>query len=397
MEQMESAKQPLSGIRVLELGSFITAPLAGMMLADLGADVIKIERPGGGDPFRAFAGGLYSPHFRAYNRSKKSVSLDITSPAGKEVLIRLIEQSDVLVENFRPGWMDAAGLSYENLSKHNPRLIYCSITGFGPDGPYRTRPSYDTVGQAMSGLLSLYVDPADPRSTGSALSDNITGIYACYGVLGALLLREKSGHGTKVETNMLESTMAFSGSWFVEYFLSNEVPGVYHKAHRNQSFALRCSDGKLIAVHLSSPPKFWEGLLTAIAKPEMGQDTRFHSRSARVENYEQLREKLAAIFCRHPRAFWISKLTENDVPFAPIYNLDEVTEDPQVKFLNTFIDLHHPTEGLTRTVRRPVNFEGGEEDVPTAPPVLGEHTDEVLGRFGYSQAEIDHLRSVKLI
>lgn len=394
---MDQTIQPLSGVRVIEAGSFITAPFAAMLLADLGAEIVKIERPGTGDPFRSFKNGLYSPHFRAYNRNKRSMSLDITQSAGKAMLKRLIERADVLIENFRPGWMDHAGLGYEVLSDLNPRLIYCSITGFGAIGPYRDRPSYDTVGQALSGFLSMYVDPENPQLTGTAASDAVTGMYACYGILGALMMREKTGRGTRLETTMLNATMAFIETWFVEYFLTGIVPGIHHKSRVNQSFAMRCADGKLIALHLSSPPKFWDSLLAAIEAPHLAADERFSSRTARIDHYEELRQELAAIFARLPRSDWSVRLEKNDVPFAPIYSLDEVPGDPQVSFMGLFEDLVHPTEGTTRIVRCPVIYSESREFAASAPPTLGEHTDAILTELGYSPAEIERMRTDKVI
>jgi crotonobetainyl-CoA:carnitine CoA-transferase CaiB-like acyl-CoA transferase len=394
---VDKTPQPLSGVRVVEVGSFITAPFAAMLLADLGAEIIKVERPGTGDPFRSFKGGLYSPHFRAYNRSKRSLSLDITQSAGKAMLKRLVERADVLIENFRPGWMDRAGLGFEALSGVNPRLIYCSITGFGASGLYRDRPSYDTVGQALSGFLSLYVDPENPQLTGTAASDAVTGMYACYGILGALMMREKTGRGTRLETTMLNATMAFIETWFVEYFLTGVAPGIHHKSRVNQSFAMRCADGKLIALHLSSPPKFWESLLSAIEAPQLATDQRFSSRMARIEHYEELGRELAIIFARQPRAHWTARLEENDVPFAPIYSLDEVPGDPQVSFMGLFQDLVHPTEGTTRIVRRPVVYGEGGEFAASAPPALGEHTDAILAELNYTPAEMAQLRADKII
>ncbi|HTW89063.1 MAG TPA: CaiB/BaiF CoA-transferase family protein [Candidatus Binataceae bacterium] len=394
---MNQSIQPLSGVRVIEAGSFITAPFAAMLLADLGAETIKIERPGSGDPFRSFKGGLYSPHFRAHNRNKRSVSLDITHAAGKAVLMRLIDRADVLIENFRPGWMEHAGLGYEAVSKLNPRLIYCSINGFGSSGPYRDRPSYDTVGQALSGFLSLSVDADNSQLTGTAASDAVTGMYACYGILGALVMREKTGRGTRVETTMLNATMAFIETWFVEYFLTGVAPGIRHKSRVNQSFAMRCADGKLIALHLSSPPKFWDSLLAAIEAPQLAADERFNSRVARIDHYEELRQELAAIFARLPRSDWTARLERHDVPFAPIYSLDEVSDDPQVRFMELFRDLVHPTEGATRMVRRPVAYSESRDYPAIAPPALGEHTEAILAELGYSPAEIERIRADKVI
>jgi formyl-CoA transferase len=391
-------QQPLSGINVLELGSFITAPYAAMILADFGATVVKIERPGGGDPFRAFKGGLYSAHFRAYNRRKRSLTLDLTKPAGKRIVEQLAERSDVLLENFRAGFLDEAGLGYEALSARNPRLVYCSINGFGADGPYRDRPSYDTVGTALSGLLSLYVDPENPQSTGVALSDSVTGMYSAIGALGGLMQRERTGKGMRVESTMLGATIAFTENSFADYFLNGTVPGPLSKAHLNQSFTLRCADGKMVAIHLSSPPKFWEGLVAAAGDPPLTDDPRFVERMSRVAHYEDLRLELTARFARQPRAYWLAQLEANDVPFAPIYGIDEVQHDAQVEFMRIFREVVHPTEGPSPMIQRPVRYDGDTgAETATAPPVLGEHVDEVLRGLGYAPDEIAKLRADKIV
>jgi crotonobetainyl-CoA:carnitine CoA-transferase CaiB-like acyl-CoA transferase len=390
--------QPLTGMMILELGTFITAPYAGMLMADLGAEIIKVERPGLGDPFRSFEGGLYSPHFRAYNRSKKSLTLDITRPDGRRVLEQLLERADALVENFRPGFLDGLGFGDEELLRLNPRLVYCSITGFGADGPYRSRPSYDTVGQALSGLLSLYVDPENPRLTGTAISDMVTGLYAGYALLAGLMQRERTGRGVRVETSMIAATMSILGTWLVEHGLTGVVPGIYRKSEVNLSFCLRCADDKLVAIHLSSPEKFWAGLVAALEAPELATDPRFAERMARTKHYEELRAELSARFVRQPRRHWLNQLEAHDVPFAPVYSLDDLRSDPQVAFLGLFQELVHPVEGTTQIVKRPVWLDGDTgSDAAFAPPQLGEHSDGILASLGYARADIDRLRTAKIV
>jgi crotonobetainyl-CoA:carnitine CoA-transferase CaiB-like acyl-CoA transferase len=389
--------QPLTGTRVLELGSFVTAPQASMMLGDLGAEVIKIERPRGGDPFRAFKGGLYSPHFRGHNRNKKSLTLDLNKERGRAVFERMLADADVVIENYRPGFMDEIGLGYERLKTLNPRLVYCAITGFGPDGPYQKRPSYDTVGQALSGLLSMHVPVENPRVTGLAYSDSVTGLYAAYGILGGLLQRERTGTGVLVETNMIATTMSFMETFLLDCWLTGDVPTPYRKSEINTSFALPCADGKLVAIHLSSPEKFWEGLVAATGHPELKTDPRFAERSGRVENYEALRQELNAIFAQQPRAYWLAKLEEHDVPFAPVYDLGEVRHDPQVQHIGHVREVTHPTEGTTLMMGRPVWYDGNSGDAVVAPPTLGEHTEQVLRAFGYSAEDVEQLRSEKIV
>jgi crotonobetainyl-CoA:carnitine CoA-transferase CaiB-like acyl-CoA transferase len=393
-----SAALPLAGIRVLELGSFITAPLAAMMLADLGAEVIKIERPDGGDPFRAFKGGLYSPYFRGNNRSKRSVTLDFGKPAGRAILERMVPNADVILENFRPGFMNEIGLSYERLKTLNPKIVYCAITGFGPTGPYCSRPSYDTVGQALSGLLSMHVPADNPRITGLPYSDSVTGQYAAYGILGALLQRARTGKGVLVEVNMLAATMSFLEMFFIDSWASGEVPTPYRKSEVNTSFALPCSDGKLIAIHISSPEKFWRGLVAATESPQLGTDERFASRVGRIANYEALRHELNTIFQRHPRSYWLGRLEEHDVPFAPVWDLAEVPMDPQVMHLGVVRDVQHATEGATRMLSRPVWYDGNNgADAISAAPTLGEHTEEILSGLGCSEDAIAQLRTDAII
>lgn len=390
--------QPLSGIRVIEAASFITGPYASMLLADLGAEVIKVERPAGGDPYRAFKGSTYSSHFRAVNRNKRSITLDLTKPEGTSILRELAAGSDVLIENSRPGFMEGRGLGYADLKSVNPRLVYVSVTGFGDSGPYRHRPSYDTVGQALSGLFSLSMDPADPRITGIAISDGVTGLYGCYAALAGLSMRDRTGAGTRVETSMLAATLSFAEYSLADYLINGTVPGPEFKAERSQSFALRCADGKVVSLHLSSSEKFWLGLVQATENPDLAVDPRFSTRAGRIENYQALRAELAAIFIKHPRVHWTQRLDNADVPFAPVYTVDEVVTDPQVQAMGLIHELQHPSAGITPALRRPVLIDGdaGQREA-FAPPVLGEHTDEILAGLGYSGARIAELRQAGII
>lgn len=361
----------LEGVRVLELGGLITAPFAAMMLADLGADVIKIENPAGGDSFR---GGSYSPRFVAYNRGKRSVTLDLATGEGREALLALVARSDVLVENFRAGVLDRLQLGWDVLHAANPRLILCSITGFGADGPYRDRPAFDAVGLAISGMASLFVDPENPELCGPTIADNVTGMYACYGVLGALYERERSGVGRRVEVNMLEASIAFMPDPFANALLGGAKVGRLTRVAASQSYAVTCADGKLLALQLSTQEKFWQGLLAALERPELAEDARFTSRSARVRNYVALRAVLREAFAARDRAAWMERLERHDVPFAPVYEVAEVPGDVQVRHLRTFYELRHPHEGPAIGIRRPVRIDGRREGAELPPPALGEHT-----------------------
>jgi formyl-CoA transferase len=371
----------LKGVRVIELGTMITAPLAGMMLADLGADVIKVERPDGGDPFRSFRGGLYSPHFVAFNRNKRSVALDLQSAAGKDTLRALLRSADVLIDNYRSGVMDRLGFPESLIRADYPRLIWCSITGFGADGPYADRPAYDAVAGALGGLASLMLDPDAPAPGGPTISDNVTGMYAAYGILGALYERERTGKGRRIEANMLEAAISFIPDAFQNLTLMQIASGPRTRVATSQSYAFRCRDGKLIALHLSSPTKFWDSLMAALESPALKQDARFATRDARVRNYAQLEAALAELFVQQDRAHWLVRLADEDVPCAPVQNTAEALTDPQVRHLGTFYPQTHPTEGPLTLISRPVRVDGSNASALRPPPTLGEHTAEVLAEL----------------
>ncbi len=387
----------LKGVRVVELGTMITAPLAGMMLADLGAEVIKVEHPQGGDPFRSFRGGLYSPHFVAYNRGKRSIKLDLRNDAGRKVLCELLTRADILIENYRAGVMERLGLGSDVLTALNAKLIHCSITGFGASGPYSGRPAYDSVGLALSGIASLLLDPENPQACGPTIPDNATGMFACYGILGALYERERTGHGRRVEVNMLEAAISFIPDPFANYTQMGIKNDPLTRVASSHSFAFRCADGKLLAIHLSSQPKFWEGLLAAIERPDLAEDARFASRDQRIKNYVLLTRSLSEVIAKKPRAEWMTLLEANDVPFAPVYNIEDVIDDAQVKHLQTFRTLQHPTEGELTAIRRPVRIDDRRDGSDLPAPTLGEHTDAVLLELGYDGAAIAGMRTSKAI
>jgi crotonobetainyl-CoA:carnitine CoA-transferase CaiB-like acyl-CoA transferase len=386
----------LKGVRVVELSTVITAPLAGLMLVDLGADVIKVEPPQG-DPFRSFRGGSYSPNFVAYNRGKRSIKLDLRTDAGRSVLLELITRADILLENFRPGVMAKLGLGDDVLAATNARLIHCAITGFGATGPYSARPAYDNVAVALSGILSLQLDPEHPQSSGPTIADNATGMYAAYGILGALYERERTGRGRRVEINMLEAGIAFIPDPFANYTRAGIASDRLTRVAASQSFAFRCGDGKLIAVHLSSQPKFFESIAAAFERPDLLQDARFATRDLRIKNYGELTRVFAEIVATKPRGHWMNVLEANDVPFAPVNGLAEVLDDPQVRHLDTFYRQDHPSEGEIIAIHRPVLIDGKREECALPAPTLGEHTAAVLAELGYDENEIAALRAASVI
>ena len=370
--------KPLSNITVLEMGTFITGPAAGMLLADLGAKVIKIEQPKVGDPFRAFRGKLYSPHFQTYNRNKKSITLDTRLPEDLAVFDALLADADVFIQNFRPGVANKIGVSPARLRGLNPRLVYASISGFGNEGPDRDRPAFDTVAQAVSGFLRLLVNPVHRRVVGPALADAMTGFYAAYGVLAALYERERTGKGRLVETSMFESMAHFNLDDFTHYFSDNQIMGPYSRPNVSQSYVFECADGAWIALHMSSPPKFWENLATAVGQPDMLSLPMFASRDARIENYENVIGFLAPIFKTCDRQTWCDILRGLEVPHAPVNTSKEAIESEQAKAMQLCIEDPNGPHGVFRTIRSPVTFDGERALDVTAPPVLGAHDDELV-------------------
>jgi len=376
------APGPLDGIRVLDLTQIVAGPVCGRVLADLGADVVKVESPAG-DMARAVppivdgVGALYA-HM---NAGKRSACIDIRAPGGAELVAGLAERSDVLLENFRPAALNGRGLGYDQLRMRNPRLVYCSISGFGSSGPYVNRPSYDSVAQALSGFLSVVVDRSRPRFLGPALADAITGLYASYGVLGALVQRGRTTRGCTVEVSMLEAMAHFAVEPFAAYFDLGVVPTSTDRPQLAQAYILRTADGRLIALHLSSLEKFWTGLVAALEAPALAVDRRFVTREARIAHYETLAGELNSLFAQRPLAVWAERLGRNDVPFAPVNSIDEVIEDPQVGHLGLIVPVQQ-AHRAARAVRPPVQFAGRRAASVRAAPLLDEHGTAIRRRLG---------------
>jgi crotonobetainyl-CoA:carnitine CoA-transferase CaiB-like acyl-CoA transferase len=384
---------PLAGKTVIEVASFIAGPYAGMLLADLGAHVIKVEAPGHGDPFRGWDTGGESPAFWAYNRGKRSITLNLREPAGVEVVQRLVERADVLLENMRPGVMDRLGLGYQQVSAINPRLVYTSITGFGSSGPYRDRPAYDGIGQALSGLLSLLSERSAIQPIGPNFSDSLAGLFAAYGTLAALVARDQTGTGQHVETSLVAATLGFLVAPATETLSGGPSPGPLTRPTASQTYAWLASDGLPLTIHLSSPPKFWEGLTRATGRTELLDDPRFKSRQARRAHYAELRDELAAVFRTRPRHEWLERLTAHDVPCAPVYDLHEVFTDPQIEHMQLKTSMRRVGGAPMETVRSPLEYSASPSSPPAAPPELGEHTLSILADLGYTACDVERLRA----
>jgi len=378
----------LAGLRVVEMGTFITGPAAAMYLGDLGADVIKVERPGTGDPFRSFKGGLYSPHYQTYNRNKRAITLDTSKDEDRALFHQLIETADVFIQNFRPGVAEKLGAGEEDLKALNPRLVYCAISGFGTSGPYRDRPAYDTVAQAASGFLRLLMPPTNTRVIGPAIADAMTGFYAALGVLAALFERQTTGRGRRIDVSMLEAMCHFNLDSFTHYFSEGEIMGPLSRPMVSQSYVFACSDGKWLALHMSSPPKFWEGLAAVIETPDLFDDPRFATREARIDNQDALIAFMAPIFRKRTRADWCERLAAAEVPHSPAYDSNEALEDPQAKHLQLKVSAEHPVMGTFTTVRTPLSFDGERSLDVLPPPTLGEHDAEIRAELAKRRATV---------
>lgn len=369
----------LKGVRVVEMGTFITGPAASVLLADLGADVVKIEKPGTGDPFRTAPDGLlWASNFQAFNRNKRSVALDTTDAEDLKAFDALVADADVFIQNFRPGAAEKMNVGRERLQALNPKLVYCAISGFGPDGPDAGRPCYDTVAQAASGYLDLTVDPSNPRVTGPAVADSITGLYGAYGILGALYERNATGRGRLVEISMVGAMTHFNVDAFTHYYSDGERMNAWTRPAASQAHVLVCGDGKRIALHMSTPPKFWENLVRATDHPELL--TRFPTRESRLGDHAAVLQTLGAIFVERTRDEWGSRLQAHDVPFSPVHDASEALETPQAQRLGLKLEVPLPDGKPFVAVRNPVVYDR-EPPVPLQPPPrLDQHRPEFLRR-----------------
>ncbi|HEX6510747.1 MAG TPA: CaiB/BaiF CoA-transferase family protein [Chloroflexota bacterium] len=385
---------PLDGVRVVELASYITGPFAGQLLADLGAEVVKIEPPKHGDPFRG-GGNQYTSQFVGHNHGKRSLTLDLKAPGGLDIFDRLVARADVLIENFRPGVAERLGVGYDRVRQLSPRIIYCAISGFGESGPYLDRPSYNEIGHALSGLWLQLIKNGDLRPPGPALSDPLTGVFAFHSILAALYARERTGEGQRIGVSMLEATMGFMAEAYSSWFGRAEIKS--SRPQHSQAYGFWCADGRALGIHLSSPPKFWEALVRTLGREDMLADPRLATYEQRVREYDAIYQELAPVFATRPRDEWLELLQAADVPAAPIHSVAEALDDPQVQHLNLVETAEHPTKGPVHWIRSAARFERTPVGTPLPPPALGEHTDDILAELGFSAADVERLRSAGAI
>lgn len=396
---------PLRGVTVFDLTRVLAGPTCVQMLADLGADVIKVEKPGSGDDTRAFAppfmpGTQESAYFVGVNRNKRSVTLDIATPEGQEIALALIAQSHVLVENFKVGALAKYGLGYEQVHERFPGLVYCSITGFGQTGPYAPRPGYDSLIQAMGGVMSLTGEPDGlPQKVGVPVADLFAGLYGCIGVLAALRHQEATGQGQQVDIGMLDTHAAWLANQGMNYLATGQNPERLGNQHPNivpyQVFPT--SDGYVV-LSVGNDPTF-NRFCEAFGLQHLLADPRFASNAARVGNRQLVTDTLTPVMRQHTTAEWVERLETLKIGCGPINTLEQVFADPQVQARNTVVTLPHPaTPDGVRVIANPVRLSETPADYRMASPTLGQHTDEVLGsRLGLPAARLAELRDKGVI
>jgi crotonobetainyl-CoA:carnitine CoA-transferase CaiB-like acyl-CoA transferase len=403
---------PLSHIRVLDLSRVLAGPWAGQNLADLGAEVIKIERPAVGDDSRAFGPPWVkdregkdtrdSAYFTSANRGKKSVTLNIAVAEGQALARELARGCDVLIENYKYGDLPRYGLGYEDLRKLNPGLVYCSVTGFGHTGPFRERPGYDFMIQGMGGMMSVTGEPdgapgGGPQRAGVPIADIITGMYASIAICAALAQRERSGAGQHLDLALLDSQIALLAYQNTNYFATGVPPKRIGNLHPNivpyQPF--RAADGEVILA--CGNDNLYRKFCDAAGCAELASDPRFATNGKRVENRGELTRLLGDVFRKRSKREWLELLEAAGVPNGPINDVAQVFEEPQVKARGVRMELEHAAAGRLPMVASPMRFSGTPLDYRLAPPVLGEHTAEVLATLGKSEAEIARLRAAGVI
>ncbi len=392
----------LDGIRVLDLTRALAGPYCTMFLGDLGAEVAKIEQPNVGDDSRGWGPpfvGKESAYFLSINRNKQSITIDMKTERGVELVRRLAEKSDVFVENFRPGTLERLGLGEKELRERNPRLIYASVSGFGADGPMKDWPGYDLVIQAWGGFMSITGMPdGEPTKVAVAIIDVVAGLMIGKAIVAALFARERTGVGQKVDTSLLEAEVACLIPYGSDYLASGKVPGRWGNAHPNivpyQSF--KTQDGYMVVGAASEGN--WRRLCEAIGMAELADDPRFAKNAQRVANRQELIRILASEFLKRPTAAWIELLTGAGLPCGPVNTIDRVFKEPQVLHRKMLIEVEHPTAGKVRMAGLPLKFSDTPASVRLPPPVLGQHSQDILRSWlEMEEGEIADLKSKGII
>ncbi len=394
---------PLRGVRVLDLSQALAGPYGAQMLGDLGAEVIKIEPPGEGDHSRAmppYSVNGFSAYFLGFNRNKKSLTLNLKSPEGKHIFFELVKQADVVYDNYRPGVRERLGIDYESCKKVNPRIISCSISGFGQTGPYRDRPALDLIVQAMGGAMSFTGEEGgEPVRMGVPMGDLAGGLFSVHGVLAALYQREKTGVGQSIDISMLDCQIALLTYRVQYYFIGGEIPVPIGSGHASgvPIRAFKAKDGKFVGVD-AVVERLWRSFCQAIGHPELVEDPRYNSRVKRYQNRAELYRLVEKVFLTKTRDEWMEIFVKFGVPAGPVYNLDEAVADPQVLHRGMIKEMDHPACGKLKITGNPIKMSASNEEVFAPHPALGENNQEILAKLlGYTPEKVEELRKAKVI
>jgi crotonobetainyl-CoA:carnitine CoA-transferase CaiB-like acyl-CoA transferase len=384
---------PLAGMRVLELAQIMAGPTCGMMLADMGADVIKIEKLPGGDDARGYreprVNGVSAP-FMILNRNKRGIALNLKHASGREILLRMVREADVLTENYRRGTLEKLGLGYEVLSAVNPGLIYCAVSGYGRDGPYGDRGGFDLIAQGFSGLMSVTGEPGGPPAkTGNSIADINAGILAVTGITAAYVHKLKTGEGQVVDTSLMEAALQQTYWHAAIYFATGESVGPTGSAHLLTApyQAFMTSDGWINIGGANQAN--WERIADVLGHPEWRQDARFTDNSARMQNLKALTDAMNAVLITQDRAHWRAAFDAAGVPAGPVNTIGEALRHPQTLARGMVVDLEHPQAGATKALGCPIHFSKTPTRIDRPAPMLGEHSRELLREYGYDDAQID--------
>ena len=390
--QSTNGKLPLQDIKVIDFSQILAGPFCTMLLADMGADVVKIEKPNGGDDTRRYGPPFIegeSAAFLTLNRNKRSIVLDLKSEQGIAIVRRMLEDADVMIHNFRPGVVDRMGLAYEDVSALNPAIVYCTVSGFGTTGPYSSRAGFDLVAQGMSGLMSINGFPgAPPAKVGVPMADLNTGMFCAYGILTAYINRLTTGQGQHVDASLIESGIAYTLYESATYFATGEVAGPLGSAHRMiapyQAFATQDGYINIGAANQNN----WERMCRAVGREDLLDDDRFASNPERMVSIDALTPIMEETFRTQTTAHWVEVLENAGVPCGPIYNIEQVYADPHVQSRDMSVELEHPKSGSIRNIGVPVKLSDTPGSVRTPAPLLGQHSDEVLAQYGYADGDI---------
>jgi crotonobetainyl-CoA:carnitine CoA-transferase CaiB-like acyl-CoA transferase len=392
---------PLAGVRVLELAQIMAGPTCGMMLADMGADVVKVEKLPGGDDARGYRepriNGVSAP-FLILNRNKRGLALDLKHPMGRDILLRLVKAADVITENYRRGTLEKFGLGYDVLAKTNPGLIYCAVSGYGRDGPLGDKGGFDLIAQGFAGLMSITGEPGRPPvKTGNPVADINAGILAVGGILAAYVHKLKTGQGQIVDTSLMEAAVQQTYWQAAIYFATGESPGPTGSAHVLTApyQAFRARDGWINIGGANQAN--WERIAEVLGHPEWRNDPRFATNSARMKNLDALVPLMDAVLVKRSKAEWLAAFDAAGVPAGPVHSLGEALTHPQTLARGMVVDLEHPEAGAMRALGSPLHFSATPTRIDRPAPLLGEHTREVLRESGYTDAEIDAFAAERVV